>query len=64
MKRCQAVVGFYLPQIMTRPEIFPEPAGDSWLDLLRDLKLTIAARYPLEKVASPPARSSSVPEAR
>ena len=35
MKRCQAVVGFYLPQILTRPEIFPEPAGDTWLDLLR-----------------------------
>src|SRR5215203_6977045 len=35
MKRCQAVVGLYLPQIMTRPEIFPEPAGDPRLDLLR-----------------------------
>ena len=49
MKRCQAVVGLYLPQIMTRPEIFPETAGDTWLGLLRDLKLTNAARYPLEK---------------
>ena len=52
MKRCQAVVGFYLPQIMTRPEIFPPSLQEilGWISS-GDLELTIGARYPLEKAA-------------
>jgi NADPH:quinone reductase len=52
MKRCQAVVGFYLPQIMTRPEILT-PSLQEILGCISTgvLELTIGARYPLEKAA-------------
>ncbi|MDQ3941901.1 MAG: quinone oxidoreductase [Actinomycetota bacterium] len=52
MKKCQAVVGFYLPQIMTRPEIFAPSLQEilAWISS-GDLKLTIGACYPLEKAA-------------
>jgi hypothetical protein len=52
MKRCQAMVEFYLPQIMTRPEIFTPSLQEilGWISS-GDLELTIGARYPLEKAA-------------
>ena len=50
MKKNHSVVGFYLPNIMVRPGLF----GPSLKRVLGwissdDLKLTISARYPLEK---------------
>ena len=50
MKRCQALVGFHLPQIMTRPEIFTPSLREilGWISS-GDLELIIGARYPLEK---------------
>lgn len=52
MKRCHAVVGFYLPQIMSRPDLFV-PSLRETLDWISsgDLKLTIGGSYPLEKAA-------------
>jgi NADPH:quinone reductase-like Zn-dependent oxidoreductase len=52
MKRCQAMVEFYLPQIMTRPEIFTPSLQEIHPRISSgDLELTIGARYPLEKAA-------------
>jgi NADPH2:quinone reductase len=50
MKKNHSVVGFYLPRIMARPDLF----GPSLKEILAwissgDLKLTISAHYPLEK---------------
>lgn len=52
MKRCHAVVGFYLPQIMRRPDLFVPSLRETlgWISS-GDLKLTIGATYPLEKAA-------------
>lgn len=50
MRKNQVVAGFFLPQIMSRPELF----GPSLKEILAwissgNLKLIIGARYPLEK---------------
>ena len=52
MKRCQAVVGFYLPQVMRRPDLFVPSLREvlGWISS-GDLQLTIGATYPLEKAA-------------
>ncbi|HET7480685.1 MAG TPA: zinc-binding dehydrogenase, partial [Rubrobacteraceae bacterium] len=52
MKRCHAVVGFYLPQIMSRPDLFVPSLRETlgWISS-GDLKLTIGGSYPLEKAA-------------
>jgi len=52
MKRCHAVVGFYLPRVMSRPELFVPSMREvlGWTSS-GDLKLTIGAPYPLEKAA-------------
>jgi len=52
MKRCHAVVGFYLPRVMSRPELFVPSMREvlGWTSS-GDLKLTIGASYPLEKAA-------------
>jgi NADPH2:quinone reductase len=52
MHENQVVAGFYLPQIMGRPELF----GPSLEEILGwissgDLKLTIGTRYPLEEAS-------------
>jgi NADPH2:quinone reductase len=52
MHENQVVAGFYLPQIMARPELF----GSSLEEILGwissgDLKLTIGTRYPLEEAS-------------
>lgn len=46
----QVVAGFYLPRLMTRPELFG-PSLEEMLGWLSsgDLQLTIGARYPLEQ---------------
>jgi NADPH:quinone reductase len=52
MRRCHAVVGFYLPQIMRRPDLFV-PSLEvvlAWISS-GDLKLTIGGTYPLENAA-------------
>ena len=50
MRKNQVVAGFFLPQIMGRPELFG-PSLEEILDWVSsgELKLTIGARYPLEK---------------
>jgi NADPH2:quinone reductase len=50
MKKNHSVVGFYLPNIMVRRELFG-PSLEKVLGWISsgDLKLTIGARYPLEK---------------
>jgi len=50
MKRCHAVVGFYLPQIMRRPDIFVPSLQKvlGWIST-GDLKLTIGGTYSLEQ---------------
>src|SRR5215210_7712344 len=50
MKKNHSVVGFYLPNIMVRPELFV-PSLEKILGWISsgDLKLTIGARYPLEQ---------------
>lgn len=50
MKKNHVVAGFYLPNIMTRPELFA-PSLEKILGWISsgDLKLTIGARYPLEQ---------------
>jgi NADPH:quinone reductase len=50
MKKNHSVVGFYLPNIMVRPELFGLSLERvlGWISS-EDLKLTISARYPLEK---------------
>lgn len=52
MKRCHAVVGFYLPQIMRRPDLFVPSLEEvlGWIST-GDLKLTIGGTYPLENAA-------------
>ena len=52
MKRCHAVVGFYLPQIMRRPDLFVPSLQEvlGWIST-GDLKLTIGDTYPLERAA-------------
>ncbi len=52
MKRCHAVVGFYLPQIMRRPDLFVPSLRETlgWISS-GDLKLTIGGSYPLEQAA-------------
>src|SRR5215210_2387999 len=51
LKKNHSVVGFYLPNIMRRPELFG-PSLEKILGWISSgkLKLTIGARYPLEKV--------------
>ena len=53
MRRNHSVVGFYLPQLMSRPELF-RPSLQEVLGWIRDgqLKLTIGACYPLEQAAA------------
>jgi NADPH2:quinone reductase len=50
MYKNQTVVGFYLPRIMSRPELFVPSLQEilGWISS-GDLKLSIGARYPLEK---------------
>ena len=52
MKRCHAVVGFYLPQIMRRPDLFVPSLKEilAWISS-GDLQLTIGGTYPLEQAA-------------
>ena len=52
MKRCHAVVGFYLPQIMRRPDLFVPSLKEvlAWISS-GDLELTIGDTYPLEQAA-------------
>lgn len=52
MKRCHSVVGFYLPQIMSRPDLFAPSLREmlGWISS-GDLQLVIGARYPLEEAA-------------
>jgi NADPH2:quinone reductase len=53
MRRCHAVVGFYLPQIMRRPDLLVPSLQEvlGWISS-DDLKLTIGGTYPLEKAAA------------
>ena len=53
MKRCHAVVGFYLPQIMRRPDLFVPSLQEilAWISS-GDLKLTIGGIYPLAQTAA------------
>ena len=50
MNRCHAVVGFYLPQIMRRPDLFVPSLQEvlGWIST-GDLKLTIGGTYSLEQ---------------
>lgn len=50
MKKNHSVVGFYLPNIMVRPELFVPSLKKvlGWISS-GDLELTIGARYPLEQ---------------
>src|ERR687890_1993101 len=52
MRRCHAVVGFYLPQIMHRPDLFVPSLQEvlGWISS-DDLKLTIGGTYSLEQAA-------------
>src|ERR671921_374572 len=52
MKKCHAVVGFYLPQIMHRPDLFVPSLQEvlGWISS-DDLKLTIGGTYSLEQAA-------------
>ncbi|MGF1473632.1 MAG: zinc-binding alcohol dehydrogenase family protein [Rubrobacteraceae bacterium] len=52
MKDCHSVVGFYLPRIMNRPDLFA-PSLEEMLGWLStgDLKLTVGGTYPLEEAA-------------
>lgn len=49
MRRCHSVVGFYLPRILGRPDLFVPSLREmlAWISS-GDLKLVIGARYPLE----------------
>ncbi|HEX5849850.1 MAG TPA: quinone oxidoreductase [Rubrobacter sp.] len=53
MKPCHAVVGFYLPQIMRRPDLFVPSLEEvlGWIST-DDLKLTIGDTYPLDQAAT------------
>jgi len=52
MNQCHAVVGFYLPQIMRRPDLFVPSLQEvlAWISS-GDLKLTIGDTYPMEQAA-------------
>ena len=52
MRKCHAVVGFYLPQVMRRPDLFAPSLREvlGWISS-GDLQLTIGATYPLESAA-------------
>jgi NADPH2:quinone reductase len=52
MKRCHAVVGFYLPQVMCRPDLFVPSLQEvlGWISSNK-LKLTIGSTYPLAQAA-------------
>jgi NADPH:quinone reductase len=52
INKCHAVVGFYLPQIMRRPDLFVPSLREvlGWISS-GDLQLTIGATYPLESAA-------------
>ena len=52
MNQCHAIVGFYLPQIMRRPDLFVPSLQEvlAWISS-GDLKLTIGDTYPLEQAA-------------
>ncbi len=52
MKKCHAVVGFYLPRVMSRPDLFVPSLREmlAWISS-GDLEITIGARYPLEDTA-------------
>jgi NADPH:quinone reductase len=50
MKNCHAVVGFYLPQVMRRPDLFVPSLQEilGWISS-GDLELTIGGTYPLDR---------------
>lgn len=52
MRRCHSIVGFYLPQIMGRPDLFVPSLREmlGWISS-GDLEIVIGARYPLEAAA-------------
>ena len=52
MNECHAIVGFYLPQTMRRPDLFIPSLREvlGWISS-GDLQLTIGATYPLENAA-------------
>jgi NADPH:quinone reductase len=53
MKRCHAVVGFYLPQVMRRPDLFVPSLQEilAWISS-GELQLTIGGAYPLAQAAA------------
>src|SRR5919112_1694111 len=53
MKKCHAVVGFYLPQVMRRPDLFVPSLQEvlAWISS-GELKLTIGGAYPLAQAAA------------
>ena len=53
MKPCHAVVGFYLPQIMRRPDLFAPSLEEvlGWIST-DDLQLTIGDTYPLDQAST------------
>jgi NADPH2:quinone reductase len=53
MKKCHAVVGFYLPQVMRRPDLFVPSLQEvlAWISS-GELKLTIGGAYPLAKAST------------
>lgn len=53
MKDCHSVVGFYLPQIMSRPDLFVPSLQEmlAWISS-GDLELTIGGAYPLQDAES------------
>ncbi len=52
MKRCHSVVGFYLPQIMSRPALFVPSLQEmlGWISS-GNLKLIVGGSYPLQEAA-------------
>ena len=52
MKRCHTVVGFYLPQIMSRPDLFIPSLQEmlGWISS-GNLELIVGGRYPLQEAA-------------
>ena len=52
MKRCHAVVGFYLPQVMSRPDLLGPSLQEvlGWIST-GEVKLTVGGTYPLENAA-------------
>jgi NADPH2:quinone reductase len=53
MKKCHAVVGFYLPQVMRRPDLFVPSLQEvlAWISS-GELKLTIGGAYPLVQAST------------